>query len=116
MSPSHARATLRRRHHSEGNEKRYVTFEPDHGGWNNIRMGMETAALFAWSTGRTLVLPKAQRLYLVSKGHKQHGPFDFYDLDLIHDGGGVVTTEEYLQLRTGSPEPPACDPSKPNCK
>ena len=56
-APSHARSTLRRRHQSETHEKRYVTFEPDHGGWNNIRMGMETAALFAWSTGRILVLP-----------------------------------------------------------
>ena len=53
-APSHARSTLRRRHQSETHEKRYVTFEPDHGGWNNIRMGMETAALFAWSTGRIL--------------------------------------------------------------
>ena len=95
-APSHARSTLRRRHQSETHEKRYVTFEPDHGGWNNIRMGMETAALFAWSTGRILVLPAKARLYLVSKAAKAHGPFDFYDLDLITEGGGVTTTEEYL--------------------
>ena len=79
--------------------KRYVTFEPDHGGWNNIRMGMETAALFAWSTGRILVLPAKARLYLVSKAAKAHGPFDFYDFDLITEGGGVTTTEDYLEQR-----------------
>ena len=36
---------------------------------------METAALFAWSTGRILVLPAKARLYLVSKAAKAHGPF-----------------------------------------
>ena len=107
-APSRARRTLRRRHASEATEKRYVTFEPDHGGWNNIRMGMETAALFAWSTGRILVLPAKARLYLVSKASKAHGPFDFYDLDLIRNSGGVTSTEAYLKERTGSPSVSGC--------
>jgi hypothetical protein len=116
-APSHARSTLRRRHRSETHEKRYVTFEPDHGGWNNIRMGMETAALFAWSTGRILVLPAKARLYLVSKAAKAHGPFDFYDLDLITEGGGVTTTEEYLKERTGTSEVQGCkDEHLASCK
>jgi len=116
-APSHARSTLRRRHQSETNDKRYVTFEPDHGGWNNIRMGMETAALFAWSTGRILVLPAKARLYLVSKASKAHGPFDFYDLDLITEGGGVTTTEEYLKERTGTSEVAGCqDEHLASCK
>jgi hypothetical protein len=36
--------------------KRYMTFEPDGGGWNNIRMSMETVLTMAVATGRTLVL------------------------------------------------------------
>jgi hypothetical protein len=38
-------------------EERYLTFEPDHGGWNNIRMAMETALVMSHAMGRTLVLP-----------------------------------------------------------
>ena len=35
-------------------QKRYMTFEPDGGGWNNIRMAMETVVGLAAATGRTL--------------------------------------------------------------
>ena len=71
-----------------------------------------TAALFAWSTGRTLVLPPAQRLYLVSNRGRAHGPFDFYDLELIAKGGGVITMEKYLELRTGRPTVDGCAAGK----
>jgi hypothetical protein len=37
--------------------ERYLAFEPDHGGWNNIRMAMETALVMSHAMGRTLVLP-----------------------------------------------------------
>ena len=36
---------------------RFVTFEPWPGGWNNRRLSLECAALFAVLTDRTLVLP-----------------------------------------------------------
>lgn len=42
-------------------------FDPDHGGWNNIRMGMETILVFAALTGRTLVIPPKQKMYLLGK-------------------------------------------------
>jgi hypothetical protein len=35
----------------------YLTFEPDPGGWNNIRMSTEIMFVLAAATGRTLVLP-----------------------------------------------------------
>lgn len=31
---------------------KYVTFEPDAGGWNNIRLGYELFAMFAATSGR----------------------------------------------------------------
>lgn len=46
---------------------RYMTFEPDHGGWNNIRMSMETVLAMAHAMGRTLVLPPEQGMYLLGK-------------------------------------------------
>ena len=39
---------------------KYMTFEPDGGGWNNIRMAMETVVVMAHATGRTLVMPPEQ--------------------------------------------------------
>ena len=33
-------------------ELKYVVFQPDGGGWNNIRMAAETVVIFAHATGR----------------------------------------------------------------
>jgi hypothetical protein len=48
-------------------EGRYVVFQPDLGGWNNIRMGAESVVMFALATGRTLVLPPNAPWYLLNK-------------------------------------------------
>jgi hypothetical protein len=37
-----------------------MTFEPDGGGFNNIRMAMETVLAIAHASGRTLVLVRDQ--------------------------------------------------------
>jgi len=101
--------------------ERFLTFEPDHGGWNNIRMAMETALVMSHAMGRTLVLPPQQRFYLLSKSdQKQKNDFDFGDffhLDSIaveHDGFSVISSEEFLHrlgktgklinIHTGQPE------------
>lgn len=51
---------------SETDDVKYLTFEPDRGGWNNIRMSMEIVFVFAAATGRTVVLPPDQPLYLLN--------------------------------------------------
>jgi len=57
-SDTHFVSPFRAKHGKE--EKRYLTFEPDGGGWNNIRMAMETVVGLAIAMGRTLVLPPEQ--------------------------------------------------------
>lgn len=54
---------------------KYLTFEADRGGWNNIRMSLEIVFIIAAATGRTLVLPPDAPLYLltVSTVHRQKG-------------------------------------------
>lgn len=47
---------------------RYLTFSPDPGGWNNIRMAMELTFVLAAATGRTLVLPPDAPMYLLGDG------------------------------------------------
>lgn len=85
-------------------ENKFLTFEPDHGGWNNIRMAMETVLVLAHAMGRTLVLPPEAKMYLLSKGdNKQKKEFtftDFFHLDSIHDeqdGLDIITMEEFLE-------------------
>jgi len=92
-------------------ETRYMTFEPDGGGFNNIRMAMETVLAMAHAMGRTLVLPPQQEMYLLYddkniNGTTQRSKFDFYDffpMDEISkqlDGLEIITMEEFL-LRQG---------------
>ena len=83
--------------------ERFLTFEPDHGGWNNIRMAMETALVMSHAMGRTLVLPPEQRMYLIDKmKSSQKSSFgfnDFFHLDAIsieHRGFKVIAMEEFL--------------------
>ncbi len=87
-------------------EEKYITFEPDKGGWNNIRMAYETILVLAHATGRTLVLPPEQRMYLLGKGdskHKKEFSFnDFFHLDSIateHAGLNIITMEEFLERK-----------------
>eukprot|EP01035_Chromulina_nebulosa_P018978 gene18978-24790_t len=79
---------------------KYVTFEPDFGGWNNIRMQMELILVFALATGRTLVLPPDQPMYLLhhGKGHqKVHSFADFFPFDIIDQRVKVISMKEYLE-------------------
>jgi hypothetical protein len=81
----------------------YMTFEPDGGGWNNIRMAMETVVVLAHAMGRTLVLPPAQGIYLMKKDrrHNVHFTFaDFFHLESVaneHAGLDIISMEEFLE-------------------
>jgi len=82
--------------------RRYVSFEYDEGGWNNIRMAMEIALVYALSTGRTLVVPPKNHLYLLNKNGRKYGFNDF--VDVAHakkDHLDMVSAEEYMKSLNG---------------
>lgn len=94
-------------HHGQ-HDDRYLTFEYDAGGWNNVRMGMECLIVVAHAMGRTLVVPPQQHLYLLgathkdkedTKPHDEMGFEDFFDLDLLrsHRGFHVMHMEDFLE-------------------
>jgi hypothetical protein len=86
---------------------RYLSYEYDESGWNNIRMGMECLIVLAHAMGRSLVIPPPQHLYLLNKGHvdssgkekRQMGFEDFFDLSLLEKQRGfhMLTTSEFLR-------------------
>lgn len=84
-------------------ETKYLTFEPDQGGWNNIRMAWETVLVLAHAMGRTLVLPPDSEMYLLGKGDKKQkkkfGFDDFFDLKSINEkqsGINIIPMEDFL--------------------
>lgn len=89
------------------NLSRYLSFEYDHGGWNNGRLGYEALVVLAHAMGRTLVVPPQQHLYLMAlrhkdkedkKEHDEMGFLDFYDINLMRQQKGfhVLEMPEFL--------------------
>ncbi len=58
----------------------YLVFRPWPGGFNNIRMSLELAAVIAYLKNRILVLPPSYHMYLLNGDSNL---FDFFDLDDI---------------------------------
>ena len=86
---------------SYGPSRKYLTFEPDAGGWNNIRMAFETLAVLAHATGRVLVMPPPQRLYLLKVTHEgnkraHHGVDAFLDFDALRGALEVISISQFL--------------------
>jgi hypothetical protein len=80
---------------------RYLVFQPDGGGWNNIRMAAETAMVFALASGRTLVLPPNMTFYLLNKNGNAKldtSSFDtYFDLRKIAELVEIITMPEFLE-------------------
>ena len=79
---------------------KYLTFEPDPGGWNNIRMSMEIIFVIAASTGRTLVLPPKAPFYLLGMGEEHARSFgSFYDMSKsgFKNEFEVISMEEFFE-------------------
>jgi len=80
--------------------QRYLTFEPDPGGWNNIRMSMEIIFSLAATTGRTLVLPPKAPFYLLGMGESGARSFGaFYDIskEAFQKEVEVISMEEFFE-------------------
>jgi hypothetical protein len=76
----------------------YLTFEPDMGGWNNVRMSLETILVFAAATGRTLVLPPKAPFYLLAMGKEGARTFaHFYNLHNLKQRVSIISMEEFFK-------------------
>jgi len=76
---------------------RYLSFEPDLGGWNNIRMEFEIMVVLASATNRTLILPPDNPLYLLhrDKSNKHRGMQNFFQG--FDDIVNIISTEDFVQ-------------------
>eukprot|EP00934_Nitzschia_sp_Nitz4_P007377 Nitzschia sp. Nitz4//scaffold284_size24204//2522//4439//NITZ4_008412-RA/size24204-augustus-gene-0.4-mRNA-1//-1//CDS//3329545676//7367//frame0 len=84
-------------------QRQYLTFEPDGGGWNNIRMSMETVVGIAIATGRVLVLPPSQKMYLLGKSSFSFaGFFPLQEIAKEHAGFEILTMEQFLEETAGT--------------
>lgn len=86
---------------NSGSKPKYITFEPDRGGWNNIRMNLENMFILAATTGRILVLPPPVPMYLLNKDKaaKHRGFGDFFPIHdkTFQDRLEVITMEEFFE-------------------
>lgn len=87
---------------ASSDEESFMTFEPDAGGWNNIRMSLEIIIVLAAATGRTLVLPPKTPLYLM--GDNKHSFDQFFDLfsTKLKKHVKIITMGEFLQKHASS--------------
>ncbi len=89
--------------------RRYLTFEPDTGGWNNLRISFENILILAALSGRTLVLPPEQSMYLLDpkRGDKRGGNRQYTDYFNMTENSEflrrvpIISAEEFLRLEGG---------------
>ena len=82
---------------SNTGKPKYLAFSLDPGGFNNIRMSMEIVFILAKVTGRTLILPPDQPMYLLSKVRR--GLASFFDMEngSFNKRIDVISMEEFLR-------------------
>ena len=71
-------------YHDGGESEKYITFEPDKGGFNNIRMALETVVSMAVAMGRPLVIPPSQAMYLLDGGNVSVCSLNFLDYQHVN--------------------------------
>ena len=86
---------------------KFLLFEPDRGGWNNIRMAAETAMILAHASGRTLVLPPEEKWYLLDSNKKKTGTRNhlmdistfntFFDMSKLTESIDIIPMKEYME-------------------
>jgi len=81
---------------SSSGKSKYLTFEPDIGGFNNIRMSFENIIVMAAATGRVLVLPPSQYIYLL---HNRNNFDHFFPLfsEEFQKRVKVITMKQFLK-------------------
>lgn len=78
-------------------ERQYLTFEMDQSsGWNTVRLALEQVLTMAIATGRVLVLPPPQKIYLMGRVDL-FDTFPFHDIVREHAGVEVISTEQFLE-------------------
>lgn len=81
-------------------ERKYVVFQPDGGGWNNIRMAAEVAMIFAHVTGRILVMPPMAQWYLLRRNKAENDNQStfakFFDVNKISEAMDIISMEEFI--------------------
>jgi hypothetical protein len=82
---------------------KYLTFEMDSSGFNNMRLGLENIMLLAHAMGRTLVMPPKWRLThgMLDKNSGTVVSFsNFYDIAAINvkqNGLNIISMEDFLE-------------------
>ena len=82
---------------------KYLTFEMDGSGFNNMRLGFENVMIMAHAMGRTLVMPPRRQLthgLRDANGRKVVSFSDFYDIAAINAnqrGLNIISMEQFLE-------------------
>ncbi len=102
-------------------KNRYLVFDADEGGLNNIRLAFEYVVILAALTGRTLVLPPKSAWYLINFGpmpeSEQGGTTEFgdiYNIDALARALPVINTEQFIRnaaTHLNIPDEFACEPA-----
>ena len=75
--------------------QKYITFEYDIGGWNNIRLALENVIIFAILLKRTLVLPPTMHLYLLNSENLIHfGHLNYIDKNLENKNHFLLNSQQ----------------------
>lgn len=84
---------------------RYLLFDYDVGGLNNIRIGWEMAAIAAHESNRTLVYPPRDMLYIVNA---EPSGLDYYlNMERFHAGVSALSMKEFIQRVHGKHKLPS---------